>query len=566
MGRGGKIGRLHLRAALPVGLLVLLGLLGTALALYTIQPFGPGVSKDAAEYLSAARSLERSGPGDLQELLGLSGDPFILWPPFYPILLAGLNLVSRSGVFTLGGWLNALLYGAAVTLGGLVVLRWGQRHSPRLAGLWAGAAALVLLIAPPLFWIGINILSDLVLIVFSLLFVLLVGRYLECASGHPRELRLLALGLSLCAGLAVVTRYIGAVLIPLGALAVLLRGWQPYRAFVNGWPATAPRAWGARLRQALAVAALSAGPLLLWMMRNIVYMGRPFGPRGEPRWTLAANLRALNVELDFWFRPLNWEGALLLVGGLALLGLGLAALRGQFRAGLRSLARALLDPYALPGLALGALYLPALVASEMLTNITRIDQRLLAPAYFPGVLLGVVLLAWLNETWRHLLPGRWPRAAALAGLLLLLAVGRIQPAQTLAQTVTASRRDGVSVYNYLNTRAFHDFPATRYLLAHPLPPRTAIYSNYAAVVNLFTGRHADASPFRFNPLSPKETYPLSRYAATWPPEPEAYLVWFELPVFDHYYPPQALSEIVELTPLFEQGGAGVYRIHSRAPE
>jgi hypothetical protein len=51
--------------------------------------YGAGVAADSTKYLSVAESL-LAGEG-LRDHLGL---PLLAWPPLYPILLAGLSLLT----------------------------------------------------------------------------------------------------------------------------------------------------------------------------------------------------------------------------------------------------------------------------------------------------------------------------------------------------------------------------------------------------------------------------------------------------------------------------------------
>lgn len=537
-------------AVLPI---VALAMVGTGLALYTTAPYGTGITGDSVEYLAAARSMAQLQPGLGRELRGSEGGIYILWPPFYPLTLALAQALSGVDSFQSGGLLNAFLFGAAILLGGVILLRWQARCFAGQVG-WAWAGALALLLAPPLFFIAINLLSDLLFIVQTLLFLLIAGRWLECASGGDGKARVLLVILGLLAGTAMVTRYIGVLLIALGVGVILLPALARWLRGERR-PADARRA----LLDAAGFTLLALLPLGMWVARNLALTGEPFGPRSPARWTLAQNLSELGKQLDFWFRPLTAITALGLLMGLAVLALAFAAAWGKAAGKARRLRAALTDPYALLGLAFGVLYLPALIASQMTTAVTRIDQRLLAPAYFPTVLLVILLLAWITST----AAGRASWLALPAAVLLL---GWLwAPAQTLRQTVTDSRRDGVSVFNYLNTREFRTSQATQFLLNNPqaLPPGAVVYSNYASLVFLYTGHPTQASPFRHNPLNREETYPIEQYQGQWTPAGEAYLVWFEVGLYEHYFPPEDLRQIAELVPLFERDGAGVWRVMPR---
>ncbi len=388
-------------------------------------------------------------------------------------------------------------------------------------------------------------LSDLLMIVLVLLFLLAGGRWLSLSddTSPPSRIGRLA-ALALMAGLASITRYIGVELILLGAILIGFRQWKDHSAWDRA-------RWNTLLREAGVFFLLSLLPLAAWMARNLLLTGLAFGPRAAPRWTVAENLAALGSGLEFWVRPLP------LWGGLALL--AAAALAGELlsRSAKQRLSRPMIgfrSPYAWPALLYGLLYLPLLVASQMSTAVTRIDQRLLAPAYFPFVMAVVLVLARLPAAaaGRKILPG--------VVSLLLFAAWLAPQGLTIYQTLLDSRAGGVSVYNYLNTRAFHDSGVTQYLRANPLPADAAISSNYAAVVFLYTGQHASASPFRRHPQNREIQYALESYQGLWPETAESYLIWYEGGLFEHYFPPQDLAGLADLIPLYQGPDGAVYRV------
>ena len=71
------------------------------------------MSSDAARNLSTADSL-LAGKG----FVDMVGSPLVLWPPLYPILLAGLSLVTGLRTFQVAWYLNVALYGTNIWLAG----------------------------------------------------------------------------------------------------------------------------------------------------------------------------------------------------------------------------------------------------------------------------------------------------------------------------------------------------------------------------------------------------------------------------------------------------------------
>src|SRR5512142_173279 len=95
------------------GFLAILCALGVVLVLITTSRYGAGVSSDAARNLSTADSLLQ-GKGFVDML----GQPFLLWPPLYPALLAGLSLITGLGTFDVGWYLNVVLLAVNIWLSG----------------------------------------------------------------------------------------------------------------------------------------------------------------------------------------------------------------------------------------------------------------------------------------------------------------------------------------------------------------------------------------------------------------------------------------------------------------
>src|SRR5512140_259078 len=74
--------------------LLLLSVIGLALILLTTSKYGAGVSSDAARNLSTADNLLAA-----KGFVDMVGAPFVLWPPMYPLALAGLSLITGWGTF-----------------------------------------------------------------------------------------------------------------------------------------------------------------------------------------------------------------------------------------------------------------------------------------------------------------------------------------------------------------------------------------------------------------------------------------------------------------------------------
>src|SRR5512143_2678189 len=152
--------------------LLVLSAIGLVLILLTTSKYGAGVSSDAARNLSTADSL-LAGQGFVDML----GAPFVLWPPLYPLLLAGLSRLTGLGTFEVAGFLNVLLYAVNIWLAGWLLYRI-FREKP----FYAVVGALIVLLSRSTLRIYANVASEPLFATFMLLFFLAAGRYLRDAS------------------------------------------------------------------------------------------------------------------------------------------------------------------------------------------------------------------------------------------------------------------------------------------------------------------------------------------------------------------------------------------------
>ena len=263
---GGR--RLPLDAIVPAWGGIVLVVLALSLALATRH--GSAVTPDSVQYLSAAQAFA-NGEGlttSITELhTGAVREPFALWPPLYPILLGtGMRLGWTGAEAARWIALVAALLGTALT--GLLTLR--------LAGLGAARAAVVLygtLFSTTM--TGSFVWSEPVFVVFVLASLLFAARGIV---HHPRELESLFWA-GLCAGLAMLTRYMGVItIVGIGLGLAWVSSHLPPRRV----------AW--RLAAFLVPA---AAPNLIWLARNRIITGGIFGP---VRPHTAANMDGTLVE------------------------------------------------------------------------------------------------------------------------------------------------------------------------------------------------------------------------------------------------------------------------------
>ncbi len=344
-------------------------LAGGAVLLY-LRGRGLDLSPDSVSYLAAAdQVLAGHGPRDFQ------GGPLVLWPPFYPLLLAAAAPVV-GGVLAAGVLVQTL---AQALVAGLLV-HWWRRLGVATPLLAAGAAILALnrvtLHAAGYLW------SEPLYGLLALAAVAVVA----VPEGPVNGRRAAAAGV--LAGAAWATRYLGVAVVATVVTAILAAGWRGHR------------------RRALLLAALAgaiaAAPMAAWMLQNLQAVGSTTGPRSPgPGFSVAMIWEAWRV-LSRVFLSGVLSGPVVLV----LVVIGLTRLPAVTPAARRA------------SLAVGGLLLAhtaVLIASVSAVAMDGIGRRFMQPVVAPAVFLAVLLLDQQR---------RRPRLGTriVAGLGVLLAV------------------------------------------------------------------------------------------------------------------------------------------------
>jgi hypothetical protein len=206
--------------------------------MYWIMAQGPGVSPDSTIYIETARSL-LAGNGFF-----VRGEAVTHYPPVLPLLLGVVGLFSHGDILLAGRLLAALLFGANLVLLGLTVQAC-TRHSL----IATGCAILVFLFSATVVLIHSMVWSEAPFISFSMAGLLLLAYHVTRPSPS-----LLVLA-SLMIGLAASTRYVGVVLFPATAFAILLLDKRSLKH---------------RAKDILILSCLACLPLVLWLIRNML--------------------------------------------------------------------------------------------------------------------------------------------------------------------------------------------------------------------------------------------------------------------------------------------------------
>ena len=218
--------------------------LGGGLLLYSAR-WGIGLSPDSVVYIGAARSLLAGAGFSLPAEWALFS-PITHYLPLYSSLLA---VIAILGPDPLDGaiWLNVAVFGINIFLTGSLL--FSALRSLQIAMI--GSFLTLTLTAFPIVQVHTMAWSESSFILFELLSILLLLRYLK----HPSKQTLVLA--SAVAGLSLLWRYAGRAVVASGMLAILFLGGREKRE---------------KLTDALVFAGIGVLPVALWVAQN--YAGR----------------------------------------------------------------------------------------------------------------------------------------------------------------------------------------------------------------------------------------------------------------------------------------------------
>ncbi len=488
---------------------------------FSISKLGLGVSTDSVHLLFGAQNLSESG-----RLISFDGSPLILWPPLYTVLLAGVRLVTRLGMFPAAHVLQATAFVAQSICLSLIFLRIFPENFPlALAG---NVLADVGVVAVQ----GFDLLgSDYVHLWLVTLLCLLVGIYIMTHSKRT------FVALALTGMLAMLERYIGIAAIATGVIAVLFLA-------------------GSSLRQRLVrafVLSLSALPAAVWM-----FLTAPLTERRAPI-SFLENFVWFSRSVVEWFLPASTVEAHPLRYAVLLWVLVGALTVAAIRAG-----RQQLPPFAKPILLYGLLYLVVLFGSAAIAYYNKLGGRFLLPLYIPFIVL--ILLG--VQAMQRAASERWHRLRRAAGISAAVSLA-IMGIALLLNSLPAIRQshDGASGVgeNAFNTAEWRGNDALQYWLAHPPRGPYRLMSNVPDAVAFCTGHASNAAPRQYSGPYGTVEFPIEGYAASmFSSGQPVYLIWIEPNEANYYYKPEELSPIADVRTLFEGSGGAVYLLEPKA--
>lgn len=233
-------------------------------------PYGSGLGFDSVAYISAARNLI-TGIG-LGRVTCTGFKPMTLWPPLYPILLAILSLTGMDPIKS-SHIISILGYSLTMVLAGLFVYKVSKKP------VFILLISLLFALAPSTIKAFSWAMSESLYMPISLLSLYLLYGYTEKGE------RIYLFTSALFIGLAMVTRYIAASLLPVWVIILALNKTSSVRE---------------KIKDTLCGLVIALLPVLFWFLRNTIIVssgtGRKFG----------FNIPAL-VDFDFFIKQVvSW--------------------------------------------------------------------------------------------------------------------------------------------------------------------------------------------------------------------------------------------------------------------
>lgn len=503
------------------GILILLGFnLAWGCALWwSVSAFGLGTSRDSVEYLFTSLSLTR-GDG----FTSFMGQPYVLWPPLYPMLLSLLQIFGVTDPLAAALFLQLLTFVCIAMLTAWLFMR----IFPENFGLaFLGNAIAVSGVS--LTWLFQSVGSDYLFIALTLSMVYL------CAS-HIKHNRLRTIWLmTLVSALAMLQRYIGVTLLFTAAWVV----FQYSRGTVLE-----------RLKRAV-LPGISLIPVAIWALtlpEEAVLRDNPSSFLENLYWFTFSVLSWFFPEAELYGHPVRLQF------GIWGLWLGVFA-GGLFVWRFRRKSKTV-NAVTVPLYLFGIVYTVVLLVIASLSSFNSLDSRFVSPVFIPLVVLVLVMIETILSS--NFVPAGTARTAIRLIMfippLILLGLSGYRSVASMQL-----HRENGGGYT---SREWHDNQAIEYWKSHPPVGEYLAFSNYPAGVALHTWHAALSSPRRTaHPNAGEAVIPLDTYLPSlFVPGMDSYIVWMEPNEYTHVYSVADLQEIAKIETLYEGADGGVYRI------
>ena len=507
--------------------LLCLSVFGVALGLVATSRYGAGVTADSVKYLSVAQNL-LDGNG----LIDHRGVTLVLWPPLYSIVLAGLSFITRLDVFVAATYLNVLLNGLNLYLGGLVFWR---AFSDR--PIYAYLASIFAALSISSLRVHATIFSEPLYLTMTLGLLLALDEYIG-----SRSLRSF-IWILLLSALAPMQRYVGLALGVTAMLVILVENRKSFRTI---------------LLEGFFVTLATNLPIGWWLLiHNLRDNGTLWGGTSDQVVDVAENTSLALTKIFHWFIPYLTPLMPILLRPFWLLAaivvaLGLLNFKSIDR--IRAWGKALTSHAIYLALVYGFVYL----AAVMVTSITSDHQWLYSDRYHIIALVPVLLLTFITLDILILPHLKLPNRSRNLIVAVVFTLWCIYPLYGLREYLSlALERGEPSEYNLYNTRAYHEMKVVSEMeQLRTDHPGVLAYSNYVDAVWFYTRKPAHQLPAR-------SVSDFDEIYKGWPGDNPGYLIWFKPNEYKHYLSPQELLQFADLQLIYTDESGDIYSVTTR---
>lgn len=489
--------------------LLFISLLGMFFAFIVTYRYGPGLATDGARYLSTAENLV-NGHGFIEYL----GVPLTQFPPIYSIIIAGIAFVTKADVFRIAQFLNIFTFGVTIWLAGGFFRKLFSENK-----LYAYVGSGVFVTSLSLLRMATNVLSDLLFLALTIVFLTLCTNYMENASRK----NLVLLGI-VCAA-SPLLRFAGLTHILTASLLILI---LQHKHFLKG------------ILFSGTFGLVTSLPTLLWIyLHNYLQTGILFGVRLPPN--PLGNLETTIAKAVHWFVPYSLTDRV--PEWLILVGLLLIFVTGNRSEAWKRWVNQITSSKFLPSLVFLFFYL-----SVLIFNVSYLEVRWPFMDRIHIIMLpSIMALGFMSI--RELLPfylRKFSQKVLHTASVIIFIFWLIYPLNNIQKTLRSGYVNGeTSEYNIYNTREQNESGVKQFVESLDLTETDKVYSNYEPMAWLYAHRtilKLPQGPVRPEPPDPEEILP--NYP-DWPGNDGAgYVIWLKQLGFKEYilHPEQLITK------------------------
>lgn len=502
--------------------ITLLSLFGSSLVIISTLNFGIGLWPDSIGYIATANNLQQ-GNG----FLSFDAQPVTAWPPLYPFILYLLSFITGSDLYLTALILNSFLFGMIIFIMGVLFSQYIHYKSLIVIGL----AQILISIAvfQRALWAG-----------SETLFVFLLAIYIYFLKSYVDKNNILNfIFLSIITAFGVTTRYIGITLIFTTGVAffILIKKSIKEKLLLFSF-----------------YLLFSLIPISIWLIRNFMISKNLFGNSGESRYSFLDNIILTVINVLNWYIPTKlFKDELIfffvIIMIFFIIYFSVKKIKDRkIQLNIDKKILVILISFIL-------FFLLTQIFISSFKSIDPINNRLLSPVYIPISFLILLFFQSVKDKFSNF------RFAKLINrvILLFLVLSLIYPLRNTTLYIDKFLKEGggysgIAWNNYQTKKLLKSL--LKYSNINP-----AIYSNDPHAVYFLSKMHSKWSPFKTYYNSNKLHTDLRDLKGTWPPENNAYFVWFlQSGDRDWLYKPEELMKISKFNSVDSSNIGCVYLI------